>query len=375
MVEKIYDSLNIFFKKSIINITPYFRRLLRFLALPYCYLYMVNWEECSVSRFQVIKDFVYIFFKLKYFPDNYSMCRLWEVDREQWRYYYGSIYDPYQRARLRKEVHPPELIVLFEHKFICYKLCKAENFPLPLQFGMISPNDNFLPIFNDIFSEHTGITLIIKPMYGSGGDGINLVFMEKDEILVKSGSNTFPLSELTLSTPNVIQEYLFQHEKLSRMSPSTNTCRIVTFLTKDNKIMILGGYMRFGLEGAFVDNMCQGGVGVGIDVKKGVLKKHAYSLNNKRHLTHPTSGIPFDGFEIPFWEEIVELVTKIQTSFSYFKLLGHDIAISPDGPVIIEINAEPDFVALEQTYGPVLAEKDVVKEFKRYDLLINNLIS
>lgn len=375
MIEDLYDRLSNFLNKNITSLIPYLRRFVRFLALPYCYAYMVNWDECPVSKLQVARDLLYIFFRLKYFPDNYSPCRLWGIDRNKWCHYYGSIYDPYQRARLRKEVHPKELIVLFEHKDVCYKLCKAEHFPLPRQFGIISPGDNFFEIFRDIFSDHPEKKLIIKPIYGSGGDGIKLVFMEKNEIFLKDGGKIFPISQLTLSTSNVIQEFILQHEKLSQMSPSTNTCRIVTLLTKDNEALILGGYMRFGLEGSFVDNMCQGGVGVGININKGILKKYAYSLNNKMHLVHQTSGLPFEDFEIPFWPEIVKLVNRLQNSFPYFKMLGHDIAIGPNGPVIIEINAEPDFVALEQTYGPILADEAIVKEFKRYDLLINNLIT
>ena len=84
---------------------PYVRRFLRFLALPYCFS-KVNWKECTKTKTQVAFDFLYIFFRLKYFPDNYSPCRLWEKNRAEWAYYYGSNYDPYQRRQLRKVVQP-----------------------------------------------------------------------------------------------------------------------------------------------------------------------------------------------------------------------------------------------------------------------------
>ena len=61
----------------------------------------------------------------------------------------------------------------------------------------------------------------------------------------------------------------------------------------------------------------------------------------------------------------------MQRRLSYNKLLGQDIAISEDGPVIIELNAEYDNVMFEQACGPLLKNKIVREEFAKYDLLIN----
>ena len=55
---------------------------------------MVNWDECDRNKILVCYDHLYIFFALKYFPDNYTSCRLWEKPRSEWKYYYGRGYDP-----------------------------------------------------------------------------------------------------------------------------------------------------------------------------------------------------------------------------------------------------------------------------------------
>lgn len=78
-------------------LTPYLRQLLRFLGLPYCYLYLVDWKQCRRSPVLVAMDQLYIFFVLRYFPDNYSNCRLYELPRREWAFYYGSSYHPFQR--------------------------------------------------------------------------------------------------------------------------------------------------------------------------------------------------------------------------------------------------------------------------------------
>ena len=366
-----YFSLKKFILNSVVFMVPYFRRLLRFLALPYCYFKIVNWEECNASRYHVFKDLLYIFFTLKYFPDNYSKCRLWEKDRNQWHFYYGSIYDPYQRARLRKEVQPKEYEILFEDKYVCYQLCMAAGLPLPKLYTYITPYDNFKATISGILRKEPTIKLIIKPLLGKGGLGIVTAFISSGNLIVKNNERDFPPDDFVLSTPAVIQQYIQQHEKLDQMSPSINTIRTVTLLTKSGEIILVGAAMRFGVGDSLFDNMCLGGVGVGINITEGTLKKYAYDFSSRVYLKHPTSDILFEGFHVPHWNAIVDLAKKIQASFSYYKLLGYDIAVTPDGPVVIEINAAHDNVWLEQSYGPILADKKVREEFDKYNLLIN----
>ncbi len=79
----------------------------------------------------------------------------------------------------------------------------------------------------------------------------------------------------------------------------------------------------------------------------------------------------FEGFKIPFWNQVLQLATKVQKELPYSKLMGQDIAIGPSGPILIEINPDYDNVGLEQACGPILKDRRVQEEFKRYGLLIN----
>ena len=89
------------------------------------------------------------------------------------------------------------------------------------------------------------------------------------------------------------------------------------------------------------------------------------------HEQHPTSQFRFDGFEIPHWNAIVKLCKQTQLAFGYYKLLGLDIAVTEDEPVLIEINSAHDNVGLEQAYGPILRRDEVRRAFSEYSLLIN----
>lgn len=353
-------------------LVPSFRRTLRFFALPYCFFFMVNWEQCRHGRVQVIFDFFYIFFVLKYFPDNYSICRLWEKDRSEWVYYYGSNYDPYQRRQLQREVQKKEYIVLFEDKNICYQLCKAGGLPLPDQYCCASGYDEIKKCLLQILLDNPKGKIIVKPIFGKGGGGICLCYMEKGELLVKGTSTKSRLEAFGDSAPAVLQKYVSQHEALDVFSPSINTVRIVTLLSKDNNVFILGALMRFGIGDNFVDNASQGGVSVGVDKENGTLMELGFDFNSLVYDSHPTARKRFLGFEVPMWGDVVSLAVATQRHFNYFKLIGHDIAITPVGPVIIELNAIYDNVHLEMCSGPILKDKLVLEEYRKYNLLVNN---
>ena len=55
------------------------------------------------------------------------------------------------------------------------------------------------------------------------------------------------------------------------------------------------------------------------------------------------TGIKFDGFEIPYWDEIKKMVLEAALVNDKVNIVGWDVAISKDGPVIIEGNRGPGF--------------------------------
>ena len=351
---------------------PIIRRILRFCALPYCFLKLVNWKECTASRFQVIKDLLFIFFKLKYYPDNYGPCRLWEKNRNEWEYYYGSSYNAYARHRLRKEVQPVEYQILFNDKLICEQLCKAIDVIIPKIYALISPSDNIQQKITNILEITKANKLIIKPILGHAGRGILLAIKNKSGIILQDGTNQIELKNYVISDKYIIQEVVEQNDNISKISPfSVNTIRIVTLLTKLNEVLIISSSMRFGTGDAYVDNWSAGGVAVGIDHNKGILKEIAYDKFGKQYTEHPVSKIKFNNYKIPQWNQVIQIAKKVQKTFSFYKLIGMDIALSTDGPVLIEVNANSDIIFQEQTAGPLFKDKRVLYEFAKYDLLIN----
>jgi hypothetical protein len=375
MIEALYDRFVVYLHRARAGATPLLRRLVRFAALPWCYS-QVNWDECEASRWQVAKDFAYIFFVLRYFPDNYSQCRFWEKSRSEWKYYYGSIYDPYQRAALRKEVQPADYIVLFDDKEVCNQLCEAAELPVPNVAGFLDKTPDQLERLGDLVDRAGGDKLIVKPVRGKGGHGIFVAWSEAGRLRVKAKDPRAAADVLHIESRSIVQSFVAQHAELEKIAAnSINTIRIQTLQTRGDEILIVGAMIRFGVDDAVVDNLSSGGIGVGIDIDTGKLMERAQDFASRTYRAHPNSGVEFLGYQVPMWPEVVDLARRIQQCFPYYRFLGHDIAITPDGPVIIEINPEPDNVMMEQCYGPILADADVLREFRDYGLLINRALS
>lgn len=351
---------------------PLIRTILRFLALPYCYIKLVNWEECSTSKYQVLKDLFYIFSKLKYFPDNYSPCRFWEKKRSLWSYYYGSSYNPLQRAKLRKEVQRFEYINIFNDKEVCELLARGMGVTLPLYYGIVSPEGYYKDLIKEILRTNGGKSIIIKPVKGSAGRGIVVAYAKQDKVYIKTGNVERNIDEFKLLERAIIQEVIQQDDTIANISSSSvNTIRTVTLYTNSNDAIVISATMRFGVGAAYVDNWSAGGVAVGVDCKAGKLMEVAYDKKGRQYLMHPGSKFLFNGFQIPRWSEVVSMSVEVQKKCPFFKLLGLDIAITNNGPVLIEINPDPDLIFQEQTAGPLLRDDKVLEEFYKYDLLIN----
>jgi glutathione synthase/RimK-type ligase-like ATP-grasp enzyme len=348
---------------------PYLRRILRFLALPYCFS-RVNWQECTKSKFQVAKDFVFIFFSLKYFPDNYSPCRLWEKSRAEWIYYYGSNYDPYQRRRLRKAVQPAAYEILFQDKVVSEMLCNANQIPTPKVVRIAVDGESIESVAKDLRIQGLD-QLIFKPRCGKGGGGIVCTKFQDGVVQAISGGREVSTANLNVQGEMVVQEFLKQHRDMNRVSSSTNTIRVVTIRKKNGDVVVVGTYARFGIGSSKVDNLSQGGICVVANISSGLLGTSGFDRLSRVFEVHPTSGVVFNGYQIPLWDEVINLAKRVQNTFSFYQLLGMDIAIKDEGPVVIEINSGYDNIDLEQARGPILKDPEVYKAYKEYDLFIN----
>ena len=187
-----------------------------------------------------------------------------------------------------------------------------------------------------------------------GGHGV--IKLERDEV---SFENFESFGNKQKKNDIVIQERVIQHDVLSRINPNAvNTVRIMTWLDKDGVVSVLSKVLRVGIGDAYVDNASSGGIVVGID-DDNMLKKYAFRTTGERFDKHPTTGIQFEGIQIPGVHDAEIMVSNMALMFPHHRLISWDICINEDAePLLIELNMHHGQLDFHQmTNGPLFGDR------------------
>ncbi len=180
---------------------------------------------------------------------------------------------------------------------------------------------------------------LAKPIYGGCGHGIEK--LEPEDLKDKKEIDKFLERWAKDEEGYILEEIVIQNDEVSKVYPcSINTIRVVTIL-KEGKPFVVQTYARIGNEGRFVDNFNSGGMTVPIDVKTGIILDKAIDKNKILYDTHPYTGYKIKGFKYPYWEEVIEMAKSLALKIPDMGYVGWDIALSKEGPVIIEANEYP----------------------------------
>lgn len=175
--------------------------------------------------------------------------------------------------------------------------------------------------------------LVVKSSDGQCGEGIIVIDfgeMEEREVVAK----------IEKTDNDLIEEFIIQHDSLMSLSPSgLNTIRIFTQLNKNNEVDLLGCRLRITIN-SFVDNLAAGNIAAPIDQHTGVVNgPGVYSdITKKDEHKHPTTGIDIVGFQIPFWQESIQMVKEAALLHKENRSIGWDVAITNKGPELLEGN-------------------------------------
>jgi hypothetical protein len=70
-----------------------------------------------------------------------------------------------------------------------------------------------------------------------------------------------------------------------------------------------------------------------------------------RHDVHPVTGARVKGFRLPDWHRALDLTLRAHRVFYDFPSIGWDVALTPEGPVLVEANYNWNAVTTQQASG------------------------
>ncbi|KYP15115.1 sugar-transfer associated ATP-grasp domain-containing protein [Flavihumibacter sp. CACIAM 22H1] len=182
------------------------------------------------------------------------------------------------------------------------------------------------------FFTHGSGKAVLKGSRGQVGAEVNVIDTDQFDPL------TLP-SFMKQNGYDLLEEYVIQHPDLMNLSPSgLNTIRVFTEL-KEGQVIFLGARLRITINSP-VDNMAAGNPAAPVDIKSGkVIGPAVFSDISKQDISvHPVTKISIVGFQVPFWERVIEMVTDATLDAGGNKSIGWDVAVSAAGPELIEGN-------------------------------------
>ena len=295
-------------------------------------------------------------------PDEYFSYRLYRRDMtlaEKRRYLgywmWDAVYAP----------NCPHHAAIANSKLASYALFEREALPHPrvrAVIGNAAGHPAYAHLTSPVeiadFLEKAAYPLFIKPDGGSHGLGAMLAERKEGDSLILRDGSRVTLDALCAEALSaklgalIVQDAIEPHAAIRRMTGGTPATARVNVLNRDGQASVHCAVLRVPVGRAMVDSFYAGRTGnliAEVDVATGSCASAVAGLGFDYRVTdhHPDTGAPIRGTRIPGWAEAVAIVERAARLFPGLPIQAWDIAFTPEGPSIIEINAKGEFRILQ----------------------------
>ena len=194
-------------------------------------------------------------------------------------------------------------------------------------------------------------SFVIKPVRGSGGNGILVVDKVRGDQYFRSDGTYLSFQQIEHHIQNILSG-VYSLSGLTdqamieyRVKPSTLFDEWSFSGVPDIRVVLYKGVPAMAMlrlptrESGGRANLHQGAVGVGINLTDGVTTNGIY--HDAPVDEHPDYGTPLAGLALPNWNELLSLAARCQ-KIANLGYMGVDIVIDQQfGPLVLELNARP----------------------------------
>lgn len=236
------------------------------------------------------------------------------------------------------------------------------------------PTTYEIPVFNDYYSFRRYLPIFAKRRDGYGGKGAFIIekYLSYDLYQTTRGKLTSQeIYTIKVKERMVFQSVLQPHEDIVDWTGSTTVgaLRLITDCPAQDMAQVVLKWLKFPQSNGVVDNLSLPG-NYGVALSNDGHIQHMLSIDEHfiPFTRHPVTGKDLKGKVVPYYQEAVRLAEKaanivFRATDANITLIGFDIALTNDGPVIMEMNARPGFSRIQNLYGPIVREKLHYKEW------------
>ena len=250
---------------------------------------------------------------------------------------------------------------LFNNKLATSALFERLGIPIAGFYGQVAREKSDLYLYREDRFERldthllgNNLQVICKPSSSYGGQGVFKLESDAGALRVNGSEASYPDVERRIEGLFILEDYIDQHETMAALNrTSVNTLRIMTARSTEGEIECIGALLRIGRTGAVVDNGSAGGLCVAVDEhgRCGAVAK-LMAGGYRTFDCHPDTGLRFEGLSIPFFNDARTMVLNAHRKLGPVHSLGWDVAITPTGPCIVEVNADWHTSLMQIVLGP-----------------------
>lgn len=266
-----------------------------------------------------------------------------------------------------------------EDKWLSSVYLKQNGVPIPENIAVFNRGAQLYPDvpklqnaqdLKTFFATCKTYPLFAKPIGGMWSAGAMRILSHTQTHVLLDGGDAVTYEDLA-DTVFADQPYLFQaclkpHGFFDGITDATATVRCVNIIP-DSGLKVPFTLLKLPMNGNIADNFWRpGNVLCDLDPDTGEIRTIVTSQNGRRTPLDalPGSTRPFIGERLPFWQELKELNERVALLHAANRYGSTDIALTEDGPVIVEVNTGCAFELMQIATGKGLLTDEMTAFFR-----------
>jgi alpha-L-glutamate ligase-like protein/uncharacterized protein (TIGR02421 family) len=265
-----------------------------------------------------------------------------------------------------KPFNPRKAVAFADDKLKTKAYLAARGIPTAKMYARIESRKQLMAFdFHSLPEE-----CVLKPNYGFGGEGILILKGRKNGQFLEQGKRPISEQEMREHIEDILdgkfsvngmpdtaffEKILVPHDSFAPFRPAgLPDIRMVVF----NLVPVMAMVRIPTAESGGKANVHMGGIGIGIDIAKGITTHAVQYGKIVKRLPH---GAPVSGIPIAYWEEMLLHAARIQyiTNIGY---LAVDLTLDQEqGPVLLEVNARAGLAVQIANLAPLRARLERVE--------------